>query len=837
MKTNYKPFQLIAGFAIAISLFSTSAFAQVGENDSTFNTPDNGPSSAYKGGNLPVRATAAQADNNKLILTGDFSTYNGETHNHIVRLLADGSIDHSFNEGTGLNATPASVAVQADNKIIVGGNFTNYNGTPVNGIVRLNPDGSVDNSFATTIYGPARKIKIQSNGKIFLFSSDGLTRLNADGTTDSTFSNPEHYEGADYAVQTDGKIIMAYPIQDSVRLIRLFADGGIDSSYTSTIEVYMDAWLLDINTIAIQLDDKILIGGTFRTGQSQEIGILKRVNTDGTLDTTFVLGNHSSYGIGAVYSINVQPGDGKIIVAGHYDRAPGGIEHTHVQFIARLNLDGSTDESFLHNNKYIRKAYVIYATTLLNNGKVLVGGYFEQVNNYTAANAALLNSDGTLDGHFNQTAGINGTVRVSAIQADQKIIIGGLFSNVQYVSRNHIARLFADGTVDTTFNPGQGVNGSVYAIAAQSDGKAIIGGDFKTFDTDSVQNIVRVNADGSIDPSFQASVFGVVYSLELQSDNKVLVGGNFSYVNDERYFSLVRLNSDGSIDSTFARVFPLSETNSNIVYTSLISSYGDIFVGGSFDVAGTRGVVQVNGAGTIQTGFVANTSNVRDIARQADGKIIAVGGKPDYPKSIGFGFLYRLNGDGSRDTTWSSADGPGINPVYSVTLLSSGKVLVGGEFEWSWLDGNPPAYISLFDSTGIADSTFVGYVDGPVYTTQAVVNDKVIIGGAFHTYTDVTRNNIARIHAPTDINTGIKKHVETTSFIVYPNPATSFIQADNLKAGSVITIRNITGAVIYNERVTSNRTSINIAAYANGIYFITEQNKDQISTQRFIVNK
>jgi uncharacterized delta-60 repeat protein len=839
MKTNYNlRFKVMAKFAIALTFFSTATVAQIGKNDSTFNTPDSGPNNVYKSSNYPIRTSAAQADNNKLVLGGEFTVYHRDPHNRIVRILADGSVDNSFHTGTGLNATPSSIAIQADNKVLLGGNFTNYNGTAVNGLIRLNDDGSLDNSFvAATLLGPSTKIKIQNSGKILLFSSNGLTRLNADGTIDSTFSNPQQYGGKDYAVQADGKIIIASEGTDSLHLIRLFANGGLDPSYKAGIEIQSGSWLLNLNAIALQLDGKVIIGGVYRVSNSQEIGILKRVNTDGTLDTTFVLGQHTAWGIGAVYSINVQPGDGKIIVAGHAGRAPGGIEHTHVQFIARLNLDGSTDESFIHDNKYIRNAYVIYTTTLLNNGKVLAGGFFEQLNNYTAKNVALLNSDGSLDDHFNQTAGINGTVRTAAIQADQKILIGGLFSNVQYEPRNHIARLLADGRVDTTFNPGKGVNGPVYAIAAQGNGKAIIGGDFTSFDTDTVKSIVRVNADGSIDPSFQASILGTVYSLELQNDNKVIVGGNFSAVNGERYLNFIRLNTDGTIDKSFARVFPISEVNGNEVYTSLILPNGQILMGGAFSIGAKKDLVQLNADGTIDNSFTHNYSTVRDLARQPDGKIIAVGGRPEFPKSVGFGFIIRLNTDGSKDIAWTSTAGPGIDPLYSVTLLSSGEVLVGGEFQWSWLDKSPPAYITLFDSTGSVDTTFVGNVNGPVYTIQPVANDKVIIGGAFHEYTGVTRSNIARIYAPNEIPTGIKDHVIHPTFVVYPNPANSFIHADNLKQGSIITIRNITGAVIYNEKIISNRTSINVSNLANGIYFMTQENKGEISMQRFVVNK
>src|SRR3954464_7568328 len=191
MNRNYKPIQLLAGFALAISFFSTPAFAQIGKNDSTFNTPDSGPNNWYKSTNYSVRASAAQADNNKFVLGGEFTTYNGETHNYIVRTLADGSIDNSFNSGTGLNGTVSSVAIQTDNKIIVGGAFTNYNGTSVPGFIRILEDGTLDSLFtAGNTLGNSTKIKIQSDGKILALSSFGLARINADGSIDSTFTNP-----------------------------------------------------------------------------------------------------------------------------------------------------------------------------------------------------------------------------------------------------------------------------------------------------------------------------------------------------------------------------------------------------------------------------------------------------------------------------------------------------------------------------------------------------------------------------------------------------------------------------------------------------------------------
>src|SRR5690606_20274470 len=104
----------------------------------------------------------------KIIIGGDFTSYNGTSRNHIVRLNLDGSIDTSFVIGTGTNIQVLATSIQSDGKVIVGGYFTNYNGSFINRIARLNTDGSLDPTFVVgtgannTVFTSA----IQSDGKI-----------------------------------------------------------------------------------------------------------------------------------------------------------------------------------------------------------------------------------------------------------------------------------------------------------------------------------------------------------------------------------------------------------------------------------------------------------------------------------------------------------------------------------------------------------------------------------------------------------------------------------------------------------------------------------------------
>jgi uncharacterized delta-60 repeat protein len=848
MKKNYLPLKVITGIIVAF-VFSTTAIAQSGKNDSTFNVPDSGPEAIYKGSNYSIRLSALQQDHNKIVLGGEFSVYNEQEHGKIVRIFTDGTVDSSFVTGTGLNDQPQTIVVQPDNRIIAGGNFTSYNGTAVNRIVRLQENGAIDTTFLTGsgFNASVQHSVLQSDGKLVVLGDftnyngqtvKSLIRLNSNGTVDPTFNafDTAYIYSNRFALQPDGKIVVSFGTVEHLTLIRLNTDGTRDASFTANLTSFHTFYYPIPQAIAIQADGKVIISGNGFQGNSQAIAFLKRINTDGTEDTAFAPLD-SLGGAGGIYALNIQT-DGKIIIAGHKER-DAGVEHTNAQYIARLNEDGTLDESFLHTNKYYSGEYAAYTTTLLPNGKILVAGYFPEINTFSVHNIALLNPNGTLDILFNKTTGVNGTIKASAIQADQKIIIGGLFSGVQFQSRNHVARLLADGSLDTSFNPGTGTNGNVYAVAAQADGKIIIGGDFTTYNNHPVQNIVRTYANGSIDSSYTTTVNGIVYSLELQNDNKLIVGGSFIAVNAEIRSNLARLNSDGTVDPAFANETAVSE-NASAVYTTSILSDGKIIVGGNFtakhNTTVRKHLVRFNADGTVDGTFQqVYFSHYRDIAVQPNGKIIACGGTiPRWPNS-GMGFINRYNTDGTRDTTWASYFKEGNNPLYTLTLLSNGKTVVGGEFDWFFQQDKD--YIMLIDSTGNVDSSFIGTINGPVYTTQAVANDKVLIGGAFHSYTGVIRNNIARIFGKDDMINSVKNYTANASFVVYPNPAAGFIHVDHLKPGSLITIHNITGAVIYKEQVTNDHAVINITNYSNGIYFITEQQKEQVSTKRFIISK
>ena len=161
---------------------------------------------------------------------------------------------------------------------------------------------------------------------------------------------------------------------------------------------------------------------------------------------------------------------------------------------------------------------------------------------------------GDLDATFNPGTGPNDYVYSSALQLDGKIIIGGSFSTVAGVSRNRIARLNANGSLDTGFLPGTGVSGGgVQAIALQPDGKIIIAGIIYSYNGTTKNNIARLNADGSLDTGFNtgSGPNDLLRTVALQPDGKIIIGGQFTTIGGVARHRIARLNADGSLDVSF----------------------------------------------------------------------------------------------------------------------------------------------------------------------------------------------------------------------------------------------------------------------------------------------
>ena len=237
--------------------------------------------------NGQVSTIRVQSDN-KVLLGGTFTTYSGVSQNRLTRINPNGFRDTTFNIGTGFNSSVQTILVDSNDKILVGGNFTTYSGITSRGLIRLNSDGSFDNTFSGLTIGFSGLGSIDDiievSGQYYVggewttyngVSAPDIIRLNNDGSLDTSFSATT-FSGGTYVrgigVQSSGKIIVA---ELNGVVYRLNTNGSLDTTFTATSS---SAGLTVVNVLP---DDKILVGGRI-TGQG-----IRRINVNGGVDSTF----------------------------------------------------------------------------------------------------------------------------------------------------------------------------------------------------------------------------------------------------------------------------------------------------------------------------------------------------------------------------------------------------------------------------------------------------------------------------------------------------------------------------------------------------------------------
>jgi uncharacterized delta-60 repeat protein len=284
-------------------------------------------------------------------------------------------------------------------------------------------------------------------------------------------------------------------------------------------------------------------GGSFTTFTGATQNGLIKLNTDGSKDTSFNIGTGFSGGTIPVNSIALQS-DGKVLVGGTFTTFSGASQNRFI----RLNTDGSKDTSFNIGTGFGNS---VNSTAIQSDGKILAGGSFSTFTGASQNRLIRLNSDGSKDTSFNIGTGFNNLINSIALQSDGKVLAAGVFTTFTGESQNRLIRLNSDGSKDTSFDIGTGFGGTVSSIVIQSDGKVLVGGGFTTFTGESQNRLIRLNSDGSKDTSFDIGTGfgGTVNSIALQSDGKVLVGGGFTTYQGITSLYSILLNSDGSISN------------------------------------------------------------------------------------------------------------------------------------------------------------------------------------------------------------------------------------------------------------------------------------------------
>lgn len=718
--------KLLRTSVLLASLSVSVLSAAPGDLDPTFLTgigagltPSSYPT--FDNGTGATNAVALQSTG-KILAGGNISKFNntGEL-TALKRLNADGTLDLTFNApggapGAGLAATTGQAEVNAllvdpDDKIYVGGTFNTYNGTNRGGFLRLNADGTLDETFAFTQLGGSVRyihaIALQPDGKVIIagaFTSAAgvarinLARLNPNGTNDATFT-PSGYS-------TNG----------GLRALQLAPDG------------------------------KLYVGGTTYNPTTQRNDpILHRLNPDGSRDLTFNPIFAADYG--AVNSLLLLP-DGRIL-AGSDIPLPGYPQPTG---LAAFNPDGSVDTAFM--NKIAGEANGGALTLKLTpEGNILAGGIFTRFAGLPRASIVRLAPDGTVDPTFapqpygDRDTGYLTHLYSFAVQPDGRILAGGWFNRISDPDLAIYSLVRFEG--DYTAGPGRvGLTSPTY-----------------TFNENAGTVTVSVARFGGI-----TGAVSVDYSLiagTASADDLALTSGTLSWANNEggvKTFT-VALTNDALAESLEAAVLTLSNLSGG---ATLGTSLGVVAIR---DDDSPPAIVLQPIAVSLDQGetfslYVGYDSVLEATAQWYLGDTLIPGATgPVYtvtnadPSFHAGNYSVRVTNVNGTTTSNAVTVVIGIpagalvttfNPAVTLTSVNTsgfdplGNLLVGGA---NGLLRLTPA--------GVIDPSFSPAFNSAIYSLVTLPDGSSLVGGFFTTVNSTAKNYFARILADGTLDTAV----------------------------------------------------------------------------------
>ena len=757
----------------------------------------------------PAYAAAIESLETRVLLTAGSldTTFDG-----------DGKLTTSFVDPGALDERPVATLELADGKLLSVGNQTGSNRGNVPALARYNANGSLDTTFGnsgrlvlTALAGSDGRVDftvntaaVQADGKLvlagqgatggnFLGGDAAIVRLNADGSLDTAFGTGGvavaafTTNGGEFnAVQVvGGKIVAAGFTYDAgfdslVAAARFNADGTLDASFNGGGEQVIDlaGTQEEANALAVQADGKLVLAGSVYTNNTRgnDLATL-RLNTDGTLDSSFGTAGVSTIDLGQgsefARSVNLQA-SGKIVLVGERDFSATAV---------RLNANGTLDTSFgTAGRTEIPNANAGYpaAGTLQSDGKILVGttGYDDFFN--VVFLASRLTVDGALDTSFDtdgvRTIDVPGDANTEvlnaiAVRADGRILLTGStrtdatrddFALVSLTTAGARDFPFANNGIVVTggfINSGRTVSEARDSVRL-ADGKLLVVGSTSVDSVGRATSLVRYNVDGSLDATFgsggrvlvtNAALVNAsfdVQALSVLADGRILLAGDAFNASGNQGFAATRLNADGTLDTTFGisglRLVLVGSNGSDLLSGLGVQSDGKIVLGGTVDpFSGNSRVAAIrltaNGAldnsfgtsGKAVLNIVGTSETVNAVTLLADDRILLVGSTNQAGTQTDFA-VTRLTAGGALDTTFGvggtrtvDIGGNGTDIAYAVALDAAGNILLAGNGYDGNANGESGFAIARLSGDGTLDTTFAG--DG---TTEVVVSPNFFSGDA-----------------------------------------------------------------------------------------------------------
>jgi len=730
----------------------------------------------------PLYAIAVQPDDS-VVVGGSFGS------RPLFRLKPNGQMDTNFVPGFNFFGQVRSVGMLSDGRIVASG-FSSSTIRTYNVVRAFHSTGAYDRAFkfgadfdevvgggGSVPLGEAsspQTMLVNAKDELTIIETPRLLRLRSDGSPIVPFFSLSRF-GPVGALAPDGALYLggttAYTNSAGLYrryVLRVQPGAEVDPSFE--LDRSLTNRISEVSALAVQTDGRIVVAAR-EPGPGGWIFIL-RLHPNGQIDSSFAEARLSGGGVrslliqrdgrivvaGSISSLNGYARNGLLRLLGDSPAAPVITKHPEDLTLSegqRGSLSAAVSLSEPTTLQWYRGGQPVSSGTnvILHLRSVVLndaGDYWLVASNSfgTATSAVArvaVDSAPTFPGAVDLSfdANCNGRVHSIVPTPDGKFIIGGRFSSVGNQPRRWVARLHGDGSLDDSFDAGPGPVTYIYEngeepridrVAVAADGKIYVAGKFMFFNGLERRNLVRLQTNGVVDPSFvPAGFFSRVSAVVPVADGKLLVLGEGDL--------LKRMNPDGSIDQTFWRTTqPSLYGGAN--YDIVVAPDGKIIVPNA-----PRAVLRLHPDGRLDTSF--STEHFvyylpAPMYLRGDGHLLVGGRPPGTPGPIN-GFLYRLGPDGRK----ACAIGPCFDLRSGEVNWLGGdacdRILVGGRFQS--MPSNSPPYFARLSPTGQADPEFtLPLLNGPVLTGLSLPDGRILIGGEFTEVAGVPRNRIAILH-------------------------------------------------------------------------------------------
>jgi len=688
---------------------------------------------------------------------------------------------------------------QADGKRLFNGSFSQVDGVPVTGLVRLLAGSTQpDLAFQTAIAGlrddvgrmyslPANKTLVMgSNLQLAGVSRAQMMVLNADGTPDPGFNATVQPDGGIRAlvVQPDGKLLITGDFtqvngQAMARLARLNADGTLDSSFQP------GAGLNGVGlSIALLPGGGSVVAGEFTSVQGQPRQAVAQLLPDGSPDPNFSPAVPSGT---EIRHVAVQA-DGKLLLSASRRSL------LTWPALARLLPTGAVDATFQQGIGFsqVSSAALGYAGVVVQpDGGILVPTAAATFNGTAIGTLVRLLPNGSLDASFDNQNALrrSGYARVPyslQLLPGGQLLAGGesLYAGAGGNLPRAAVVLTASGVPDLAATPHLLTLGDVRTVVRQPDGKLLVGGNFTEINGAAAGYMVRLHANGTPDTAFTAGADGIVQSLILQPDGKLLVSGSFEWLAGSARIALGRLLASGSLDASFA---PPLLSLGRLAVPSQVRAWrqpdGNILLASYFNLRShtspAQYIARVSGStGQRDNTFVPadSTTAPNDLLVRANGSIL-VAGSATFSGQIAA--CWQMLPSGLLDPSFMRLTAP--NSAYAAgTALaedSAGKLYVARSSQSS--SGTAVTEVVRLSSTGQPDASFQAVLPGPYNVINCLMvqpNGRVLLGGLFEMNSFLILRGIRRllpdgtIDASLDADNGPREY-DVNQLLIQPDGA------------------------------------------------------------------